>query len=199
VVRRVGDTSAAADPAGGSSPYRGEARRRRGDARLGGRLGQPCGLVEMGVVEVHPWNATVDDIEHADRLVFDSWAGTPDEGRTDRQRPRRARQKSASRGCPLKEDQVTTGRRRAQVTVDELFAPGLTPRLPCGHEVLCDGLDDLLCDMEITSSIALPPLERPYDLIIQTCGTGRCGEDATGSNDTAATRLLKIVTTSRPA
>jgi bifunctional non-homologous end joining protein LigD len=29
------------------------------------------GLVEMGVVEVHPWNATVDDIEQADRVVFD--------------------------------------------------------------------------------------------------------------------------------
>lgn len=29
------------------------------------------GLVEMGVVEVHPWAATVDDIEHADMLVFD--------------------------------------------------------------------------------------------------------------------------------
>ena len=29
------------------------------------------GLVEMGVIELHPWNATVDDIEHADRLVFD--------------------------------------------------------------------------------------------------------------------------------
>jgi bifunctional non-homologous end joining protein LigD len=28
------------------------------------------GLVEMGVVELHPWNATVNDIEHADRLVF---------------------------------------------------------------------------------------------------------------------------------
>ena len=28
------------------------------------------GLVEMGAVEWHPWNATVDDIEHADRLVF---------------------------------------------------------------------------------------------------------------------------------
>ena len=29
------------------------------------------GLVEMDVVEVHPWAATVDDIEHPDRLVFD--------------------------------------------------------------------------------------------------------------------------------
>jgi bifunctional non-homologous end joining protein LigD len=29
------------------------------------------GLVQMGVVEVHPWAATVDDIEHADMLVFD--------------------------------------------------------------------------------------------------------------------------------
>jgi bifunctional non-homologous end joining protein LigD len=29
------------------------------------------GLVEMGAVEVHPWGATVDDIEHPDVLVFD--------------------------------------------------------------------------------------------------------------------------------
>lgn len=29
------------------------------------------GLVEMDVVEVHPWNAQVDDIEHADVMVFD--------------------------------------------------------------------------------------------------------------------------------
>jgi bifunctional non-homologous end joining protein LigD len=29
------------------------------------------GLVKMDVVEVHPWAATVDDIEHADTLVFD--------------------------------------------------------------------------------------------------------------------------------
>jgi bifunctional non-homologous end joining protein LigD len=29
------------------------------------------GLVSIGVVEVHPWNATVDDIEHPDQLVFD--------------------------------------------------------------------------------------------------------------------------------
>lgn len=29
------------------------------------------GLLEMDVVEVHPWNATVDDIEHADTMVFD--------------------------------------------------------------------------------------------------------------------------------
>jgi bifunctional non-homologous end joining protein LigD len=29
------------------------------------------GLVRMGAVELHPWNATVDDIEHPDYLVFD--------------------------------------------------------------------------------------------------------------------------------
>src|SRR4051812_37339464 len=29
------------------------------------------GLVEIGVIEVHPWQATVDDIEHPDVLVFD--------------------------------------------------------------------------------------------------------------------------------
>ena len=29
------------------------------------------GLVEIGAVELHPWGATVDDVEQADRLVFD--------------------------------------------------------------------------------------------------------------------------------
>ncbi|WP_210190448.1 non-homologous end-joining DNA ligase, partial [Ensifer aridi] len=29
------------------------------------------GLVEIGVVELHPWAATVDDLEHADTLIFD--------------------------------------------------------------------------------------------------------------------------------
>ncbi|MBZ9852043.1 DNA ligase D [Mesorhizobium sp. CA14] len=29
------------------------------------------GLLEMDTIELHPWNATVDDIEHADRLVLD--------------------------------------------------------------------------------------------------------------------------------
>jgi bifunctional non-homologous end joining protein LigD len=29
------------------------------------------GVVEIGVVEIHPWGATVDDIEHPDTPVFD--------------------------------------------------------------------------------------------------------------------------------
>ncbi len=29
------------------------------------------GLVEIGAVELHPWAATVDDVEHADTLIFD--------------------------------------------------------------------------------------------------------------------------------
>jgi bifunctional non-homologous end joining protein LigD len=29
------------------------------------------GLVEMGAVELNPWNATIDDLEHPDMLVFD--------------------------------------------------------------------------------------------------------------------------------
>ncbi|MFL4983676.1 MAG: DNA ligase D [Xanthobacteraceae bacterium] len=29
------------------------------------------GLIEMDAVELHPWAATIDDIEHPDRLVFD--------------------------------------------------------------------------------------------------------------------------------
>ncbi|MBH5370431.1 DNA ligase D [Bradyrhizobium glycinis] len=29
------------------------------------------GLVEIGAVELHPWNSTVEDVEHADRIVID--------------------------------------------------------------------------------------------------------------------------------
>jgi bifunctional non-homologous end joining protein LigD len=28
-------------------------------------------LVDIGVIELHPWNATVDDLEHPDQMVFD--------------------------------------------------------------------------------------------------------------------------------
>jgi bifunctional non-homologous end joining protein LigD len=34
------------------------------------------GLVSMGIVELHPWNATIDDIEHADIIVVDLDPGT---------------------------------------------------------------------------------------------------------------------------
>lgn len=29
------------------------------------------GLVQMGIVEIHPWPCRIDDIEHADRMIFD--------------------------------------------------------------------------------------------------------------------------------
>ena len=40
------------------------------------------GLVEMGAVELHPWNSMVEDIEHADRIIvdLDPGEGVPYEG-----------------------------------------------------------------------------------------------------------------------
>ncbi len=48
----------------------------KGDGTLGTRLWVDdlaglLGLVELDVVELHPWGATIDDIEHPDRLIFD--------------------------------------------------------------------------------------------------------------------------------
>jgi bifunctional non-homologous end joining protein LigD len=40
-----------------------------------GDLAGLIGLVEIGAVELHSWNSTVDDIEHADRLVIDLYPG----------------------------------------------------------------------------------------------------------------------------
>lgn len=34
-------------------------------------LGGFLGLVEIGAIELHPWNSTVEDFEHADRIVID--------------------------------------------------------------------------------------------------------------------------------
>jgi len=33
------------------------------------------GLVEIGAAELHPWDASIDNIEHADMVVFDLDAG----------------------------------------------------------------------------------------------------------------------------
>jgi bifunctional non-homologous end joining protein LigD len=44
------------------------------------------GLVDMDAIELHPWNATVEDIEHADRIVLDVEPGRQSNGvRSSRQ------------------------------------------------------------------------------------------------------------------
>ena len=48
----------------------------KGDGTSGTRLwiddlSGLLGLLEIDVVELHPWGATIDDIEHPDRLIFD--------------------------------------------------------------------------------------------------------------------------------
>src|SRR5207249_515619 len=40
----------------------------------------PLSLVEIGAIELHPWNCTVDDIEHPDMIVFDLDPGEKVEG-----------------------------------------------------------------------------------------------------------------------
>jgi bifunctional non-homologous end joining protein LigD len=60
-------------------PIPGEVRQLKVQKRSGGEgtrlwiedLGGLVALVKLGAVELHPWNATVDDIEQADTMVFD--------------------------------------------------------------------------------------------------------------------------------
>ena len=51
------------------------------------------GLVQMNVIEIHPWGSTIADLEHPDRLVFDldpdtgvEWSRVRDAARTVRER-----------------------------------------------------------------------------------------------------------------
>jgi bifunctional non-homologous end joining protein LigD len=44
---------------------------------MGRGPGRVVGLGQIGVVEVHPWGGTVEDIEHPDTLVFDLDPGEP--------------------------------------------------------------------------------------------------------------------------
>jgi bifunctional non-homologous end joining protein LigD len=77
LVRRVGHTIFYHK--GPLPPVPGTVHRLKVQKREGGEgvrlwvddLAGLIGLVKIGAVELHPWNATIDDIEHADRLIID--------------------------------------------------------------------------------------------------------------------------------
>jgi bifunctional non-homologous end joining protein LigD len=72
------------------------------------------GLVEIGAVELHPWNCKVEDIEHPDVLVFDLDPGDGVEWSFVRETPRA---------------RSATGISRAMTTISSQFRNSLPPAL----------------------------------------------------------------------
>ena len=62
---------AAPCPGGGSQAHDRKREGGEGTRLWVDDLADLLGLVEIGVVELHAWNASLDDIEHPDMLVFD--------------------------------------------------------------------------------------------------------------------------------